>query len=84
MTAPATPVSRAEYPRAVSWPVGRLICSERSRLVNNEPVKGVFSALDQGVRSVHILNGTLEHAILLEILTDQGIGTMITEEEVLP
>lgn len=45
-------------------------------------IKGVFSALEKGVRSVHILNGTIEHSILLEILTDQGIGTMITESEV--
>lgn len=45
-------------------------------------IKGVFAALEQGVKSVHILNGTIEHSILLEILTDQGIGTMITESEV--
>lgn len=46
-------------------------------------IKSVFEALEQGVKSVHILNGTVEHSILLEILTDQGIGTMITEKEVL-
>lgn len=44
-------------------------------------IKGVFAALEKGVKSVHILNGTIEHAILLEVLTDQGIGTMITETE---
>lgn len=42
-------------------------------------VRGALSALEQGVKSVHILNGTIEHSILLEILTDQGIGTMITK-----
>ncbi len=44
-------------------------------------IRSVFDALSQGVKSVHILNGTIEHSILLEILTDHGIGTMITEKE---
>ncbi len=34
------------------------------------------SALDGGVGSVHILDGRLSHAILLELFTDGGIGTM--------
>lgn len=42
-------------------------------------VRGALSALEQGVSSVHILNGTVEHSILLEVLTDEGIGTMITK-----
>ena len=40
----------------------------------------ISSALDaakNGVRSVHIIDGRVEHAVLLEILTDQGIGTLI-------
>lgn len=40
----------------------------------------ISSALDaarNGVRSVHIIDGRVEHALLLEILTDQGVGTMI-------
>ena len=40
----------------------------------------ISSALDaarSGVRSVHILDGRVEHALLLEILTDQGVGTLI-------
>ena len=37
------------------------------------------SALEQGVNSVHIINGTLHHALLLEIFTDSGVGTMVTE-----
>jgi acetylglutamate kinase len=40
-----------------------------------------LQALDQGVRQVHMLNGTWDHALLLEIFTDQGIGTMIKEDE---
>ena len=34
-------------------------------------------ALEGGVRSVHIINGSIEHAVLLEVFTDTGIGTMI-------
>ncbi|MGB0126925.1 MAG: acetylglutamate kinase [Rhodocyclaceae bacterium] len=40
----------------------------------------ISSALDaarSGVRAVHIIDGRVEHALLLEILTDQGVGTLI-------
>jgi len=40
----------------------------------------IASALDaarNGVKSVHIIDGRVEHALLLEILTDHGVGTMI-------
>jgi len=40
----------------------------------------IASALDaarSGVRSVHIIDGRVPHALLLEILTDQGVGTLI-------
>ena len=37
-------------------------------------------ALRRGVERAHILNGTIPHALLLEIYTDEGIGTMITGE----
>jgi acetylglutamate kinase len=40
----------------------------------------ISSALDAaraGVKSVHIIDGRVEHALLLEILTDQGVGTLI-------
>jgi len=40
----------------------------------------IASALDaarNGVRSVHIIDGRVEHALLLEILTDHGVGTLI-------
>ncbi|MFT0849559.1 acetylglutamate kinase [Achromobacter sp. F4_2707] len=41
----------------------------------------IASALDAartGVNSVHIVDGRVPHCLLLEILTDQGVGTMIT------
>ena len=37
-----------------------------------------LTALDAGVMRAHIVNGTIPHALLLELLTDKGIGTMIT------
>lgn len=40
----------------------------------------ISSALDaarNGVKSVHIIDGRVEHCLLLEILTDHGVGTMI-------
>jgi acetylglutamate kinase len=40
-------------------------------------VEACLSALKQGVRKTHIINGTLPHALLLEIFTPQGVGTEI-------
>jgi acetylglutamate kinase len=40
----------------------------------------IASALDaarSGVNAVHIIDGRVENAVLLEILTDQGVGTLI-------
>jgi acetylglutamate kinase len=38
------------------------------------------SALRAGVTRAHILNGTVPHALLLEVYTDDGVGTMITRD----
>ncbi|NLY70362.1 MAG: acetylglutamate kinase, partial [Clostridiales bacterium] len=35
-------------------------------------------ALKGGVERTHIIDGTVEHSILIELLSDEGIGTMIT------
>ena len=40
-----------------------------------------LSALKGGVASVQILDGTVPHALLLEIFTDAGIGTKITRDD---
>ena len=43
----------------------------------------ISSALDaarNGVNSVHVVDGRVPHCLLLEILTDRGVGTMITSE----
>ncbi|MFP8876313.1 MAG: acetylglutamate kinase, partial [Myxococcota bacterium] len=37
-----------------------------------------IEALKQGVRSVHVIDGRTRHAILLEMFTDGGVGTLIT------
>ncbi|MDR3161639.1 MAG: acetylglutamate kinase [Spirochaetaceae bacterium] len=38
-------------------------------------------ALDRGVRKAHIIDGRLPHALLIELFTDEGIGTMIEGAE---
>jgi acetylglutamate kinase len=38
-------------------------------------------ALDGGVKRTHIIDGRLPHALLIELFTDEGIGTMIVTEE---
>lgn len=38
-------------------------------------------ALEAGVHRAHIINGTTPHALLLELLTDRGVGTMINQAE---
>jgi acetylglutamate kinase len=38
-------------------------------------------SLAQGVRAAHIIDGRIPHALLLEILTDEGIGSMIVASE---
>ena len=38
-------------------------------------------SLAQGVRAAHIIDGRIPHAILLEIFTDEGIGSMIVPSE---
>lgn len=40
-------------------------------------VTGIVAALDAGVGRAHLLDGRVEHALLLEVFTDQGIGTMV-------
>lgn len=62
-----------------------LTASEIDRLFADGTISGgmlpkIGSALDaarNGVKGVHIIDGRVEHALLLEILTDHGVGTMI-------
>lgn len=38
-------------------------------------------ALEGGVNSVHIIDGRVEHAVLLELFTDQGVGTLLIKKD---
>lgn len=61
--------------------------SEISDLVNNKTISGGMipkikcceKAIKEGVKTVHILDGRIEHTILLEIFTQEGIGTEVKE-----
>ncbi len=43
-------------------------------------VQACLDALDGGVRRCHIVDGRLPHALLMELFTDVGIGTMVSPE----
>jgi len=42
-------------------------------------IECALEALKNGVEKVHIINGNKRHALLLELFTDKGIGTEVTE-----
>jgi acetylglutamate kinase len=41
-------------------------------------IAGAIDAAKSGVNAVHIIDGRVPHAMLLEVLTDQAYGTMIS------
>jgi acetylglutamate kinase len=41
-------------------------------------VRSIVSAVRAGVPQAHILDGRVLHAVLIEIFTDEGVGTMVT------
>ena len=68
---------------------GKLLSGLTPRKIDSLVEKGVISggmlpkigsavdAARNGVRSVHIIDGRVPHALLLEVLTDKGVGTLI-------
>ena len=44
-------------------------------------LRSCLKALEAGVGSAHILDGRMEHSLLLEIFTDSGIGTMVVARD---
>jgi acetylglutamate kinase len=44
-------------------------------------VQSAFETLNVGVNKVHIIDGRVKHSLLLEIFTDEGIGTQMVHEE---
>ena len=73
-------------------PEGKLLTGletdETDRLIDNGVIHGgmlpkVCCALDavkQGVKTSHIIDGRVRHSVLLELLTDSGVGTLIKSE----
>jgi len=61
--------------------------AEMHRLISDESIIGGMipkveccaQALDAGVKKAHIVDGRVEHAVLLEIFTDKGVGTEIVQ-----
>ena len=44
-------------------------------------LKACADAVDQGVAFAHIIDGRVPHSLLIELLTDHGVGTMIRKEK---
>ena len=45
-------------------------------------IQCALSAVQNGVSKAHIIDGRVPHAVLLELLTDQGVGTLITGDTI--
>jgi len=66
--------------------IKRITVGELSTLISNGTISGgmipkvesCIQAVRGGVKSAHILDGRIAHVLLLELFTDQGVGTMIT------
>ncbi|MBD5131446.1 MAG: acetylglutamate kinase [Clostridiales bacterium] len=65
--------------------IDRINVSELKKMIESGAISGgmvpkansCIDAIERGINSVFVLNGTLPHSILLELFTDSGIGTMI-------
>ena len=44
-------------------------------------LKACADAVDQGVNFAHIIDGRVHHSLLIELLTDHGVGTMVRREK---
>lgn len=66
--------------------IRRLTVAEAHRYISDGVIAGgmipkahcCIQGIQEGVKTVHILDGRIEHSMLLEVYTDKGIGTMIT------
>ena len=74
------------------WPasddvISRLSASELEELLPGlasgmvPKMEGCLRAVREGVRTAHVLDGRVPHALLLEVFTDEGIGTMVVPDE---
>ena len=72
-------------PKDKSTLISRLSVAEADELIADgfigggmlPKLKNCIDAVKEGVTSVHILDGRMEHSLLLEFFTDEGIGTAI-------
>jgi acetylglutamate kinase len=77
-----------EDPSDESSLVQRLTAAElRERIGSGSVSKGMIpklkacaDAVEQGVSFAHIIDGRVSHSLLIELLTDHGVGTMIRQE----
>ena len=68
--------------------ISGLIPTEIRKLIDNgtisegmlPKINSAVHAAKHKVNTVHIIDGRVEHALLLEILTDQGVGTLIKDQ----
>ena len=58
--------------------VAKLIADKTIRGGMLPKIECALEAVKGGVHSAHIIDGRVEHAVLLEIFTDEGVGTLIT------
>ena len=67
--------------------IPKVLVSEISELINEDIISGGMipkvdccrEAIRRGVKKVFIIDGRVPHSLLLEILTDEGIGTMFVQ-----
>ena len=75
-------------PEDTSSLISELFVNEAKALIENGNVGGgmipklqnCIDAIESGVNRVHILDGRIQHCLLLEIFTNKGIGTAILRE----
>ena len=60
--------------------VAKLIADKTIRGGMLPKIECALEAVKGGVHSAHIIDGRVEHAVLLEIFTDEGVGTLITKK----
>ncbi len=71
--------------------ISRLTVEDADRLVKEKIVSSgmlpklaaIAHLIRRGVRSAHIINGSRRNALLNEVFTDEGAGTMVTNDQVL-
>ena len=67
-----------------SLPVGQIESLKRDGVIGGGMIPKLEScaeAIRAGVRKVHLIDGRMPHSLLLEIFTNKGVGTEITEDE---